>query len=142
MYDTTRHHFYQAEMTDDIYNTVAKCISCTRNCRTNKNQTELQLFPPAGPFDFVAISILVSLPKTKGGNIYIVVATDRFTKLPKSISAAKTTAKTMAYILIKDCVANLGVSFTVGTDNGPQFISKFFNKLCKNLSFKTEKGNK
>lgn len=110
-------------MANDVYNTVSKCMSCTRNRQTNKKRRKLRPFPPAGLLDFIAIEILGSLPKTEGGTNYIVVITVHYSMLIKAIPTAKTTATGIGNNFMEHWVANFGIPFTVMTDNEPQFSS-------------------
>ena len=57
-----------------------------------KNQKDLKLFPAAGPLEFVAMDLLRPLLKTAHGNQHVLVITDRFSKLTRSIQLRTTTA--------------------------------------------------
>lgn len=59
-------------MADDIYVTVPDRQFCARNCRINKRQRKLCLFPHNGPLEFVVIDMGGLLPKTIFSNEYVV----------------------------------------------------------------------
>lgn len=101
MYDTIRQHFYWTHMANDVYITVAKRLSSARNRRMNKKQKKLPLFPPSGPFNFVTVDILRLLPKDERRNKYIVVVTDRYSKLTKAMLTAKATTRKNSNIIMK-----------------------------------------
>lgn len=124
-------------MANDVNTTVTRRSSCTRNHRTDKRQRKLRIFPPPGLIEFVAIDLLHFLPKTRWGNKYIVVIKDPYFKLTKATATAKTTATRTVNILMEHWVADLGIPSKVLTKNGPQFTSKFFAALCKQLNVKT-----
>lgn len=90
----------------------------------------MHLFRPTEPLEFVAIDILELLPRTKIGNQFVVVMTNRFSKLTEAIWTTKTTATTVATIFINDWVANYGIPSKIMTDNSPQLTSKFFQEIC------------
>lgn len=74
----------------------------------------------------VAIDILEPLPKMKTSKRFIVVGTERFTKLTKATMTTKKTTNTVGTIFINDWIASFGIPLKVLTDNHPQFTSKFF----------------
>ena len=57
-----------------------------------RHQNDLKLFPAAGPPDIVAMDLFGPLPKMAHGNRHVLVRTDRFTKLTRSIPLLTTTA--------------------------------------------------
>ena len=85
MYQTLRGDFYWPSMTVDIHFTVDRCDSYARNrIKDQRNIYPMKLFPAANPLEFVAMDILGPLPKTKHGKRFILVVTDRFSKLTKT----------------------------------------------------------
>lgn len=81
VYDSMRREFHWSHMANDACSTVRDCQSCAKNRHTNNRQRKMCLFSLAGPPEFVAIDLLGPLPKTKADNQYIIVKTDRFSKL-------------------------------------------------------------
>lgn len=75
---------------------------------------------------YVGIDILGPLRKSKQDNQFVVVMTDRYTNLTKPIQTTNTNANTVARIFIEYWVASFGIPYKVVTDNGPQFVAKFF----------------
>ncbi|CDF39905.1 unnamed protein product [Chondrus crispus] len=93
MYYTLRREYYWPHMANDAFSTVRNCASCAAPRGTLvRHQKDLKLFPAAGPLDFVAMDLLGPLPKTAHGNRHVLVMTDRFTKLTRSIPLRTTTA--------------------------------------------------
>lgn len=58
---------------------------------------------------------------------------DLYTKLTKAILTTKKKAATVARIFVEHWVANYVISFKIVTENGPQFVSKFFVAVCSTL---------
>lgn len=105
-------------------------MSCTSNCRMNKEQRKIRLFQPASTLDFVANGILDHSPLTKSGNKYIVIIANGYLKVSKAIPIAKTKATRIVNIFKEQWVANFGILFRVQTDNGSPLISKI---ICSTL---------
>lgn len=99
-YDTMRYDFCWPHMANYVYAAVKDCRSCGQNCQTNKNQRNLCLFPPSGPFKYVVMNILGPLPKIEFGNQFTVVMTDQYTKVTKAIPTALTAAFAVAKIFV------------------------------------------
>jgi hypothetical protein len=134
MYATLRQSFYWLTMAKDIYQFVANCPSCAksrlkRNCRTNY----LKLFPPSQPLVFISLDILGPLPVTQSGNMYLVVFGDRCSKAMRIVAIPNITTETLARAFVLDWVAVYCIPLLLLTDNGTQFISKFFQTVCRLL---------
>lgn len=134
MYQTLRRHFYWPSMTVDIHQWVDRCDACARNrIKGQKNVYKMKLFPPSKPLEYVAMDILGPLPRTKAGKRFILVITDRFTKLTKTEALRTITALSVAKAFCRTWVYNFGTPKIVLTDNGSQFASRFFLQVCKIL---------
>ena len=97
MYYTLRREYYWPHMANDAYSTVQNCASyATTRGTLVKHQKDLKLFPAAGPLAFVAMDLLGPLPKTVHGHQHVLVMTDRFSKLTRSIALRTTTASVVA----------------------------------------------
>lgn len=83
-------------MANDIYSTVAKCMLCTRNSRTNRKEMKWRLILRWVPRNFVGIVILVHLLNTESGYLYIAVRADRYSSLTEAIRSAKKMAERIA----------------------------------------------
>ena len=84
MYRKLRRYAYWPSMTVDVYNVVRKCMSCARQrIRLRRQNSFFNLFPATKPGEQVAIDLLGPLPRTRAGYEYILVITDRFSKMTK-----------------------------------------------------------
>ena len=137
MYLTLRRDFYWPQMGNDVHAVARDCRSCAQMRGTRyKHQKYLKLFPAAGPLEFVAMDLLGPLPKTKSGHVYVLVITDRFSKLTRAIPLGSTTASSVAKAFLEHWVYVYGVPNYLLTDNGPQFAAKFFDTVCGMLGVK------
>ena len=74
--------YYWPHMAADISATVRECTPCAKNrLRLLRKSSEMKLFPATASLDSVAIDILGPLPKSSRGFIFMLVISDRFTKL-------------------------------------------------------------
>ncbi len=97
MYETLRRGFYWPSMVADVYHTVRQCSSCARDrIALRKRATPLSLFPARAPLESVALDLLGRLPKSRNGNLHILVMVDRFPKLCRFQEIRSTTAEKVA----------------------------------------------
>jgi hypothetical protein len=68
------------------------------------------------------LDILGPLPVTKSGNKYLVMSSDRYSKVMIVVAVAIITAETLARAFVLDWVAVYGIPLLLLTDNGTQFI--------------------
>ena len=118
----------------DAYATVRGCIKCAKEriklrLRTNK----LKLFPAKAPLESTSIDILGELVRTPRNNRYLLVITDRFSKLVRTVPLKRITAAIVARAFTKHWVLVYGLPSTVLADNGKQFVSRFFVDVCRIL---------
>jgi transposase InsO family protein len=90
-------------------------------------------FPASGPLEYVSMDILGPLPKTDHGNRFLLVITDRFSKLTRTVPLRTITALVDAKAFCENWVFAYGAPRYVLTDNGTQFNAKFFLALCREL---------
>ena len=67
-----------------------------KRVKLRKHLNRLRMFPPTRPLKSLAIDILGLLPKTRAGKRFLLVITDRFTKLTQVVALRTTTAYTVA----------------------------------------------
>ena len=134
LYYTLRLTYYWPHMSVDIAATVRDCRSCARNrIRLRRHLHRLKLFPATRPLESVAIDILGPLPKTKSGYRFLLIVTDRFTKLSQVAPLRRVTALIVARVFCEMWIYKYGPPKTLLSDNGRQFTSKFFQSVCRLL---------
>ena len=137
LYETLRIQYYWMFMAHDCYETVRSCGDCAK-ARGAAQQTRrpLRLFPPSGPFEFIGMDILGPLTRSADDSRFVLVMTDRFTKLARAIPLKSATAKVVAETFLESWIFPYGIPDIVLTDNGPNFVSKFFEHLNSLLGTK------
>ena len=134
MYANMRRVFYWPQMAADIFGTVRRCYSCARErLRQRKRFEPLQLFQPERPLEDVAIDVLGPLPETKNGYKYVLVVTDRFSKLTQAIPIKNVDAYTCAVQFVQHWIFKYGPPARLLSDNGTNFLAKFFQEVCRTL---------
>ena len=101
-----------------------------------KHSSFLKLFPPTRPLEFVAIDILGPLARTTQGNRFLLVISDRFSKLTKTVPLKRITAYTIARAFCDQWVFVYGAPVYLLSDNGRQFTAKFFQEVCTKMGIR------
>ena len=132
MFYTTRRTFYWPSMALECHACVRQCDSCARErVQLRKHSTFLKLFPARRPLEFVAIDILGPLPRSTKGNQYLLVISDRFSKMTRAIPLKSITSMTVARAFVENWIYPYGPPAYLLSDNSGQFASKFFQKICQ-----------
>lgn len=118
----------------DCYAGARNCTECARErVRLRKNAKELRLFTPTAPLEFVAIDILGNLIETKRGNRFLLVISDRYSKLVRTVPLKKISAADIALAFVHHWVFVYGPPVKLLSDNGKQFTARFFQNVCRIL---------
>ena len=126
--------YYWPQMAADVYKTVRTCNACAKNRVKLRERTHpLRLFPARSPLEALSIDILGPLTKTKKGYRFLLVVTDRFTKLTQVIPLRRIDAYTVTVAFVEHWIFKYGPSKTLISDNGKQFATKFFQAVCSLL---------
>jgi transposase InsO family protein len=73
------------------------------------------------------------MSKTEHGNRFLLVITDRFSKLTSTVSLRVISALAVAKAFCEHWVFVYGTPRYALTDNGAQFAAKFFLEVCREL---------
>jgi Integrase core domain/Integrase zinc binding domain len=137
MFQTIQRTIFWPKMVEDIYETVRQCDACARNCISERKHTnKLQLLPVKGPLESVEMKILGPPPRPKHGNCFLLVISDRFSKVTKTVPLRTVTALSVARAFCDHWAYAYGRPLSLQTDNGPQFTAKFLLAVCAELGIK------
>ena len=118
-------------MAADIYKTIRNCTTCAKNRVKLRRRTHpLRIFPATRPIESLAIDILGQLTKSRKGNRFLLVMSDRFSKLTHVVPLRRIDAYTVAVSFVEAWVFKYGPPKTLISDNGKRFASKFFQAVC------------
>jgi len=122
-------------MAEDVVCYVRKCDSCARQrLRPLARRSPLTLFPANMPFQDIAVDLYGPLARFAAGHRFILVITDRFTKLVRALPMDGTTGVDCASAVLAYWVAAYGPLDRLLSDGGPQFTSHFWGLVCHLLS--------
>jgi hypothetical protein len=134
MYWSLRSQFVWIGMSNGVTRVLNECPTCCQARLKRQGRTrKLKLIPPTCALEQVAIDILGSLPVTSRGHRYVLVMTDRFSKLTRAIPLKGITAAEVALAFVEVWVASYGVPSFLLSDNGSQFVSKLFQRVAQLL---------
>jgi hypothetical protein len=139
MYQDLKQHYWWTKMKIEIARYVAKCDTCRCVKAIHmKTAGPLQSLPiPTWKWEDISMDFIVGLPRTAKGFDSIWVIIDRLTKIAHFLPVkVKYTVATYAELYIARILSLHGVSKTIVSDRGPQFVSKFWEELHKALGTK------
>jgi hypothetical protein len=123
----------------EIARYVARCDTCKRVKAIHMKATGLlQSLPiPTWKWEDISMDFIVGLPRTAKGYDSIWVIIDRLTKIAHFLPV-KTYYPVLTYakLYIARILSLHGISKTIVSDCGPQFVSKFWEELNKSLGTK------
>lgn len=133
-----RRYFYWPGLVKDVKTYIQNC----EMCKTSKTPTTI-LRPPMGqmiksdrPFQRLYIDLIGPLPRTKSGNIGILIILDHFSKFTFLRPVKKFATKPITDYLRSEIFNCFGVPEVIVTDNGSQFRSKDFANLMEKFGVK------
>ena len=130
MHRYIRETYYWPQMAADIYKTIRNCTTRAKNrVKLRKRTHPLRIFPATRPLESLAIDILGPLTKTKKGNRFLLVMSDRFSNLTHVVPLRRIDAYTVAVAFVEAWVFKYGPPKTFISDNGKQFATKFFQAV-------------
>ena len=112
---------------------VRNCNSCQRFKVQQKQPTgTMHATNVTQPWKMVLTDLVSRFPRSKMGNVYLLVSQDRFSKWVELRALRKATVHAICQA-IKDICLRHGCPRSIVSDNGRQFISKGFKQLLKEM---------
>ncbi|XP_059277686.1 uncharacterized protein LOC132031802 [Lycium ferocissimum] len=93
------------------------------------------------PFDAWGLDVVGPLPKSSGGHLYILAATDYFSKWAKVVALKEVKKENVANFIRVNIIYRFGIPRYIITDNGKPFDNKLMNKICDLFGFKQRKSS-
>lgn len=105
-----------------------------QSARTKSTSATTQALPgkptPRVSCNGVARDMLDLLGELLNGNRFIIFMNDRYSKITCAVPVSKMRAVRVALMIIDNWVLQYFIPNFLLTNDGPQFVSKFFNALC------------
>ena len=96
----------------------------------------MHLFPAKATLEFISINLLEELITTLKGNRFLLVITDRFSKLVRTVPLKRITAAVIACEFVRHWVLVYGPPALLLSDNVGQFTARFFQDVCRIIGVK------
>ena len=102
MHRHIRETYYWPQMAADIYKKIRNCTKCAKNrVKLRKRTQTLLIFPATRPLESLAIDILGPLTKTNKVHRFLLVMSDRFSKLTHVVPLRRFDACTAAVAFVE-----------------------------------------
>lgn len=123
--------YYWPGMVSQVRRYVSNCTVCkeTKPCNRPLHPTMGDEVITERPFQKLYIDFLGKYPRSKGGNSYIFIVVDHFTKFTFLKAMKEASKRYVVKFLIEDIFRKFGVPEIIHSDNGPQFTSKQFQEM-------------
>ena len=135
-----KRRFYWPCMDNEIARWVKECQICARaKPGPGRGRNPIEQIKVYRPMSVVAIDILGPLPQTDNQNLYIVVCGCYYTKWMEAFAIPNQTAAVIADKLVTEVFLRFAVPSQIHTDQGRQFTSDLFQKICDLLDVEKTK---
>ncbi|KAK7909570.1 hypothetical protein WMY93_014254 [Mugilogobius chulae] len=124
-----RERFFWPKMRRDIEHHVTSVCCCLKSKKPNRvTRTPIQSMETSAPFEMICIDFL-HLEKSSGGEEYILVLVDHFSKYAQAYATRDKSGKTVAKRLFEDFILRFGFPAKIHHDQGKEFENQLFRKL-------------
>ena len=109
----------------EIQKYIQSCLQCQlkKLIRVKTKNPMVITDTPTTAFERISMNIVVPLPETKSGNLYILTIQDNFTKYSLAIPLPNHQASTIADAIVKKFICIFESPKGVLTDQGRDFLS-------------------
>jgi len=139
-----RLHFHIKRMGYYWPTMVKDCLDYARRCQACQFHANFMHQPPdvlhptvaSWPFDAWGLDVVGPLPKSSGGHLYILAATDYFSKWAEAVALKEVKKENVANFIRVNIIYRFGIPSYILTDNGKPFTNKLMDKICDLFGFK------
>ncbi|KAL0445389.1 UNVERIFIED_CONTAM: hypothetical protein Slati_2261600 [Sesamum latifolium] len=123
---------------------VNDCIDYAKRCQACPFHANLFHQPPeplhptvaSWPFDAWGLDVVGPMTKSSGGYLYILAATDYFSKWTEVVPLKEVKKENIADFIRTNIIYRYGVPRYIITDNGKPFCNSLIDKLSQKFGFK------
>ncbi|XP_058220656.1 uncharacterized protein LOC131330914 [Rhododendron vialii] len=122
---------------------VKDCLNYAKRCQAYQFHANFIHQPPEPlhptvalwPFNAWGLDEVGPLTKSSVGHLYILAATDYFSKWAEAILVKEVKKETIVDFIMSNIIFQYGVPCHIITDNGTPFVNKLMDKLCDKFDF-------
>ena len=124
--------FYWPLIARDSYATIRKCVSCKQILgKMKRSAMSLHPITVEQPFSQWRLDVVGPInPRSSKGHMYILIATDYFTKWPEAVALKRVDSEELLKFLKDNILSRFSVPDKFITDNGSIFIGSKFTDFC------------
>ena len=127
--ELARRRVFWPRMKDDIDNFIhQKCLCIMHKKPHRTGKAPLQSILTTAPMELISVDFL-KLEKGTGGNQYVLLIVDHFTRFAQGYACTNKSAKTAAVKLYNDFVLRFGFPNKILSDQGGEFQNRLFDHL-------------
>uniref|UniRef100_A0A2N9F6K1 Uncharacterized protein n=1 Tax=Fagus sylvatica TaxID=28930 RepID=A0A2N9F6K1_FAGSY len=125
------------------------CMDYAKRCEARQLHANYIHQPPeplhptiaSWPFDAWGLDVVGPLPKSSAGHLYILAATDYFSKWAEVISLKEVKKENVMNFIQTHLIYRYGIPRYIMTDNGKPFYNSLVDQLCEKFGFKQYKSS-
>ncbi|XP_027725284.1 uncharacterized protein LOC114048516, partial [Vombatus ursinus] len=135
LYDLVSRHFYSPGMKQAAEEAARRCLACAKV--NPRSQSRIPTDRPRGTFpgDHWEVDF-TDMGTGLGGYRFLLVFVDTFSGWPEAFPVKTETATVVAKKLFFELIPRFGLPASIGSDNGPAFVSATIQSLSKMLGLK------
>jgi hypothetical protein len=129
--------YYWPTMKKDMADFVKTCDTCQVQANLiHTHPTNLQNMTTPWPFHTWGLDLIGPIGPASGGHIWILVATEYFSKWVEAIPLRKGTGAALANFIREHIITHFGIPYKLISDNGTPFINKDVREVLEHYRVK------
>jgi hypothetical protein len=129
--------YYWPTMKKDTADFVKTCHTCQVQADLiHTHPTNLQNMTTPWPFHTWGLDLIGPIGPASDGHIWILVATEYFTKWVEAVSLRKATGAAVANFIREHIITRFGIPYKLISDNGMPFVNKDVRELLEHYQVK------
>lgn len=136
-YQKIKRRYKWPKMKKEIEKYIKTCNICQLNKSGKSTKMKMVLVKPANfPFEKIYLDIVGPLPMTEDGNKYILTIMDDLSRYMNGYAIPDQEATTITHTFVSQILGHHKTPKIILTDQGSNFTSKLFKKVCKLFNIK------
>jgi len=129
-----KERFWWPTWKSDVTAHVKKCVNCSvQNLSRPGKQGKMKMWHPVRRFQVMAVDVLEVSPRSRDGNIKVLVMGDLFTRYVWAVPIRDEKAPTVALVILNEWMLRFGPPERMLSDRGKNFVSEIILELCERV---------